>query len=268
NNFLGGSLVFGGGPNPGGLLGQVWIAVNPTNASHVYLLASVDPPSADPLDVMFARSIDGGMTWSVPKRVNDDPTTNGAYQWFGTMSVAPNGRIDAVWNDTRNDVNNQLSQLFYSNSMDEGVTWSPNVPLTPPWNSQIGFPNQNKIGDYYHMISDNSFAYLAYAATFNGEQDVYFTKITPNDCNHNGIPDSQDISNGTSQDCNSNGVPDECELVGNDCNSDGIPDTCQLAGDDCNSNHIPDECEPGHEDCNSNGIFDQCEAAFRDCNHN
>src|SRR5262249_15123806 len=110
-NFLGGSMGISGGPNPGGLLGQAWIAVNPNNSSHVYLLCSVDPPSADPLDVMFARSIDGGQTWSAPKRVNDDSTTNGAYQWFGTMSVAPNGRIDAVWNDTRNDVNNQLSQL-------------------------------------------------------------------------------------------------------------------------------------------------------------
>ena len=35
--------------------------------------------------------------------VNDDPTGNGAWQWFGTMSVAPDGRIDAIWNDTRND---------------------------------------------------------------------------------------------------------------------------------------------------------------------
>jgi len=267
-NFLGGSMGISGGPNPGGLLGQAWIAVNPNNASHVYLLCSVEPSGSDPLDVMFARSIDGGQTWSVPKRVNDDPTNNGAWQWFGTMSVAPNGRIDVVWNDTRGDPNNVLSRLYYSFSTDEGVTWSPNVPLTPAWNSLIGWPNQNKIGDYYHMLSDNSNAYLAYAATFNGEQDVYFTKITADDCNHNGIADSQDIANGTSQDCNLNGLPDECELAGNDCNNDGIPDSCQLTNNDCNSDGIPDECEPGHEDCNNNGTLDQCEAGFVDCNHN
>lgn len=33
------------------------------------------------------------------------------------------------------------------------------------------------------------------------------------DCNHNGIPDAQDISQGTSADCNTNDVPDECDLA-------------------------------------------------------
>ncbi|MCA9307834.1 MAG: hypothetical protein KDA16_15000, partial [Phycisphaerales bacterium] len=33
----------------------------------------------------------------------------------------------------------------------------------------------------------------------------------PADCNGNGTPDGDDISNGTSLDCNSNGIPDECE---------------------------------------------------------
>ena len=267
-NFLGGTQAFGGAPNPGGLLGQVWIAANPTNASHVYLLCSVVPTGGgDPVDVRFSRSIDGGVTWSASKRVNDDSTTNGAYHWFGTMSVAPNGRIDVVWNDTRDDPANQLSRLYSTWSTDEGVTWSTNLAMTPQWNSVIGWPQQNKIGDYYHMISDNTYANLAYAATFNGEQDVYFMKYRPNDCNGNGIPDNQDIANGTSQDCNGNGLPDECESV-RDCNHDGINDICELAGNDCNHNGIPDDCDAGHEDCNNNGILDQCEATFVDCNHN
>jgi hypothetical protein len=35
------------------------------------------------------------------------------------------------------------------------------------------------------------------------------------DCNSNGVPDGQDIEQGTSNDCDANGVPDECEGVGN-----------------------------------------------------
>lgn len=69
---------------------------------NIYVLGSVDPSGADPADVMFIRSTDDGATWNDPLRVNDDPQGNGAHQWFGTMSVAPNGRIDAIWNDTRN----------------------------------------------------------------------------------------------------------------------------------------------------------------------
>ena len=33
------------------------------------------------------------------------------------------------------------------------------------------------MGDYFHMVSDDLGANLAYAATFNGEQDVYFARI-------------------------------------------------------------------------------------------
>ena len=51
--------------------------------------------------------------------------------------------------------------------------------MTPAWNSHIGWPNQNKIGDYYDMVSDDTGSGLAYSATFNGEQDVYYMRIEP-----------------------------------------------------------------------------------------
>ncbi len=137
---LGGSMVFSAGPNPAGLLGQVWIDVDHSdgpNRGNVYLLCSVDPPGADPLDVMFARSIDGGANWSTPVRVNKD-WSDSAYQWFGTMSVAPNGRIDVIWLDTRNDPGGYDSELYYSFSTDAGMTWSPDEVLSPAFDPHVG----------------------------------------------------------------------------------------------------------------------------------
>ena len=214
--ILGGGLEYGidPGPNPGGLLGQVWIAVDHSSgatAGNVYVLASVNPPGADPLDVHFVRSTDGGATWSAPVRVNDDPAGGNAWQWFGTMAVAPNGRIDVIWNDSRNDPGGFDSQLYYAFSLDGGVTWSANEPLSPSFDPHLGWPDQNKIGDYYDMASDLVGAHVAYAATFNGEQDVYYLRIGDYDCNGNGIGDSVDIQTGTSLDRNGNGIPDECE---------------------------------------------------------
>ena len=83
------------------------------------------------------------------------------------ISVAPNGRLDAVWYDTRNAANNTDSQLFYSLSTDAGVTWSPNVAVSNPFNPFEGYPNQNKIGDYITIVSDNTGGNVAYSATFN-----------------------------------------------------------------------------------------------------
>lgn len=176
---LGGSFVRGAGPNPDGMLSQVWLVADPTNANRVYLLSSIDPPGDDPLDIHFSRSLDGGATWSVPVRINTDPVDNGAWQWFATLGVAPNGRIDVVWNDTRADPGGFASVVYYAFSEDAGVTWSANEPLTPAWDPHLGFPNQDKIGDYYDLVSFNDAAHLAYAATFNGEQDIYYLRIEP-----------------------------------------------------------------------------------------
>ena len=179
---LDGDIGYGGGPNPGGLLGQTWIAVDRSNGPYhgnVYLLCSVDRYStSDPLDVMFSRSTDGGVTWSAPVRVNDDPGTN-AWQWFGTMSVAPNGRIDVIWLDTRDNPGTYLSSLYYAYSLDGGATWSSNERLSLAFDPHVGWPQQNKMGDYFDMVSDEIGAHLAWAGTFNNEQDVYYGRITP-----------------------------------------------------------------------------------------
>ncbi len=240
---IGGTVSFGGIPNPGGLVGQVSHAVDtsggPTHGN-IYVLASADPPTSDPLDVMFTRSIDGGLTFEPPIRINDDSEGTDAWQWFGTLSVAPNGRIDVIWNDTRNSVFHDTSELYYSFSSDGGASWSPNTALSPSWNSLIGWPNQEKIGDYYDMVSDKVGAHLAYAATFNGEQDVYYLRIGDYDCNGNGVADPDDITNLTSGDCNANGIPDECEIAAGtetDGNGNGVPDSCEPCPWDCDGSN-------------------------------
>ena len=129
NVDLGGTSGSGGVPNPGGLLGQVWVAVDRSAgpaSGNVYVLASVNPPGSDPLDVHIIRSSDSGQSWSMPRTVNDNPG-DGSYQWFGTMSVSPEGRIDVVWNDTRSGTAT-MSELYYAYSTDAGVTFSAGLP--------------------------------------------------------------------------------------------------------------------------------------------
>ncbi len=186
---LGGGLpdITSTGPvNPDGLLGQPWVAVDQSSGptrGNVYVLSTVTG-TGNPANVMFARSLDRGATWSAPVRVNDDSPTANAYHWFGTLSVAPNGRLDACWNDTRNDPAQTHSQLFYAFSQDGGLTWSPNTALTTNFDHSVGWPvappgapRQHKMGDYIGMVSFDAAACIAYAATFNGEEDIYFALV-------------------------------------------------------------------------------------------
>jgi hypothetical protein len=265
--YMGGEMRYPGGsgsPNPGGLLGQIWIAVNHAPGPHrgdVYVLSTVDPPGDDPLDIYFMKSTDGGVNWSTPTRVNSDLPTAGSYQWFGTMAVSPGGRIDVVWVDTRASQQAQLGQVYTAASHDGGETFTDNFPMTPQFDSHVGWPQQNKMGDYYDMVAQNAGSNLAYAATFNDEQDIYYLWI-PADCNNNDEADLDDILGEVSEDCNENLMPDECEP---DCNNNGEADACDILNgisEDCNQNQVPDECDIANGDSadnNDNGVPDECE---------
>src|SRR5437762_2922744 len=185
---MGGSIG-SGGINPAGLDGQLFLAIDRSGGStnnNIYMLASVVPPGRSTTDVMFVRSTDGGLTFSAPRRINDDPVNPSKWHWFGTLSVAPNGRLDSVWYDTRNAANNTDSQLFYSFSTDGGVTWAANVAVSDAFNPFEGYPNQSKIGDYITIVSDSTGGNVAYSATFNfnptrgqHEEDVYYVRVAP-----------------------------------------------------------------------------------------
>ncbi|MBE0647638.1 MAG: T9SS type A sorting domain-containing protein [Bacteroidales bacterium] len=201
--YLDGHLTSQAPVNPGGLLGQADIGVDMSEGpgrGNVYVLSSVERATGgDPADVMFSKSMDGGVSWSlIPVKINDDPE-NDNYQWFGTMSVSPDGRIDVVWLDTRDaPPGTYLSALYYSYSTDEGETWSTNQRLSELFDPHVGWPQQNKMGDYFDMRSDETSAHLAWANTLNGEQDVYYSRITPT---YIGIDDADHKSNSLSLSC-------------------------------------------------------------------
>ncbi|MEP6955668.1 MAG: hypothetical protein ABI883_02495 [Chthoniobacterales bacterium] len=180
---LGGEIVVGDPINPAGLVGQITVAADRSGAStkdNVYLLASVRPTNPiSQSDVMFVRSTDGGQTFSSPRRINDDLQTSNKWHWMGSLAIAPNGRLDSVWLDSRQAANNTDSQLYYSYSYDGGITWAPNVSVSNSFNPLIGYPNQNKMGDYLTIVSDPTGGNVAYCATFNQEQDIYYVRVQP-----------------------------------------------------------------------------------------
>src|SRR3989454_1707049 len=76
------------------------------------------------MDIFFARSPDGGTTWSPGVRVNDDTTT--ARQWMPDLALDPFGGIHLAWEDDRTGSHN----IYYANSTDGGATFGPNIRVT------------------------------------------------------------------------------------------------------------------------------------------
>ena len=70
------------------------IGVSPSGGD-LYVVYASDPAGADAADVFFRRSTNGGSTWSLPVKLNDDVETN-AHQFFPWVAVGPDGVIRAA----------------------------------------------------------------------------------------------------------------------------------------------------------------------------
>jgi len=74
-------------------------------------------------DIHFARSLDGGKTWSTPIVVHHDRQL--ITHRFESLVVDPKGRLWAAWVDKRN----VKAAIFYAYSDDRGATWSADTKL-------------------------------------------------------------------------------------------------------------------------------------------
>lgn len=105
------------------------IDVDPANGN-VYITYAANRSGAggDTADVFFTRSTDGGATWSVPIRVNDDSTKND--QFFPDIAVNQDGVIEAMWYDRRLDSDNVKIDVFKAQSTDGGLSFGANERVT------------------------------------------------------------------------------------------------------------------------------------------
>jgi hypothetical protein len=105
-------------------------AVSPKGALHIVYQRNPKPDLAGYGEVYHQASTDGGTTWSEPKVLSDDAEKDMFVQVVPNISVAPNGRVDAVWWDTRSDPGTRSNDVYYSYSNDDGRTWSKNQRIT------------------------------------------------------------------------------------------------------------------------------------------
>jgi hypothetical protein len=175
------------------------------NRGTVYITYAGDPDgnqaSGDDADVYIVSSPDGGLTWTSPVTINKGPavTSNADAtlndNFFPFVSVAPNGNVNVIFYDRRNDVGNLEIDLFRARSTDGGQTWT-NERITA---NAFAIPNLNPnfdplvaacyMGDYNWAISDASSLYPVWGDNrrevlaitgMRPDPDVYFRSgLTP-----------------------------------------------------------------------------------------
>lgn len=96
---------------------------------------------ADDRDIYLRVSRDSGRTWEDRVVVNDESALPNVQHLHPNLSVAPNGRLDIVWMDSRNSpippgtVVNGVTYIghqdvYYTYSLDGGRTFAENIKIT------------------------------------------------------------------------------------------------------------------------------------------
>lgn len=137
-------------------------------------------------DILKTTSRDGGRTWSIPSRVNDDPAGDHKDHFQPQLAVTPNGTFVCSWFDRRYDPGDRLIDQVVAASGNDGRTFGRNVRVTQhSWNPAIDAPVPNPkqrttfIGDYQGLSADTDTVHPFWNDTQNGRSQEIRTASVP-----------------------------------------------------------------------------------------
>ena len=163
-------------------------------------LVTQDPPDSflcpegtnTDADIFIVRSTDGGVTWRNPAtngpdplRLNQDAQGDGKDQWFPFAAVGLDGKIAVVFFDRRDDVFNQLANVYLATSGNAGQTWTEQRLTSVSSNLNYAFDQGQFIGDYNGVaVSPDGTIYPFWTDARNGtnhirQSDVYTAAVFP-----------------------------------------------------------------------------------------
>ena len=140
-------------------------------------------------DVWVWSLAPGDSAWGKPVRVNDTPRADGTSQYLPGLAVAPDGRLDVVYYDRRDDLRRNLRNgVSLQSSRDGGRSFSERLALASrSFDSRIGFGSERglpDLGSRLGLVSGEREALAVWSDTRAGtdasnKQDLVRAAVAP-----------------------------------------------------------------------------------------
>jgi hypothetical protein len=131
--------------------------------------------------IWFARSTDGGATWSPPVKINNQPSLNDQFnQWLVVDET--NGGLAVIYYDTVGDPGRKKTDIWYQSSGNDGLNWTAPLKITTAMTDETtgGQDSGNQYGDYNALsgIANSFFPSWTDRRVVGGKEEIWTAKIT------------------------------------------------------------------------------------------
>ncbi|HKP54863.1 MAG TPA: S-layer homology domain-containing protein [Chloroflexia bacterium] len=155
-------------------------SVNRNNGNMVLVWADGRAPN-NTATIYFSRSTDNGATWS-PAAILAPPGVANTYQVEPWVEADEQGTFHAIWYDDRENPNTSIFHIYYSQSTDNGASWSTATRIsTATSDLRIGIPSSYNLaaGDYINVTASHGNVYAVWTDTRSGTgEDIYVVRGT------------------------------------------------------------------------------------------
>jgi hypothetical protein len=145
-------------------------------------------------DVLLAKSDDGGGSWSVPVRVNNDVPTRRVDQYLPALAVDPRGTVGVFFYDRRRDARNFLIDAMLATSR-HGVPSFKNMRLTrdsfaPIHANDLAVSDPTIMTDYDAIASDRTNTFKGFLVSWSdnsrGDANIVRARLMGGGGGHDG----------------------------------------------------------------------------------
>jgi hypothetical protein len=156
-------------------------SVNRNDGTMIVVWADGRASPTNTATIYYTRSTDNGATWSTAA-ILAPPGVANTYQVEPWVEADEQGIFHAIWYDDRQNPNTSLFHIYYSQSTDNGATWSTATRIsTATSDLRIGIPSSygGAAGDYINVTAAQGNVYAVWTDTRSGTgEDVYVVRGT------------------------------------------------------------------------------------------